>query len=97
VAALLADVEDVFDEFNGGVFHARAIQRFARHFFENGDASALVLVGDASEDQSSTPTDRTSPTFHRVDRERTRHRRSGHHRQADGEVSVGRNDRRDPT
>jgi len=59
---LLVDVDDVFDEFNGGVFHARAIQRFARHFFENADASALVLVGDSSEDQKSIHSD-SGPNF----------------------------------
>jgi hypothetical protein len=39
--AVLADVEDVFDEFNGGVFHACAIQRF-RATLRERDASALV-------------------------------------------------------
>lgn len=47
---LMADVQDVFDEFNNGVPHARAIDRFTRHFFELGNASALLLVGDSSED-----------------------------------------------
>lgn len=47
---LLADVEDVYDEFHGGVNNARAIREFVRHFFETGGASFLVLVGDASED-----------------------------------------------
>ncbi|MCZ6767069.1 MAG: C25 family cysteine peptidase, partial [bacterium] len=47
---LMADVEDVFNEFNGGNNHARAIKNFARHFFETGGASFLFLVGDASED-----------------------------------------------
>ncbi|MDH3217097.1 MAG: C25 family cysteine peptidase, partial [Candidatus Krumholzibacteria bacterium] len=47
---LVADAEDIFDEFNGGVNNARAIRRFVRHFFDKGGASFLVLVGDASED-----------------------------------------------
>ncbi len=59
---LMVDVVDVFDEFNGGVEHARAIQRFTRHFFERGDASALVLVGDASEDQKRVHDD-SGPNF----------------------------------
>jgi hypothetical protein len=67
---ILADVDDVFDEFNGGVFHARAIQRFARHFFEHADAEALVLVGDASEDQKTIHSDSAPnfvPSFMRID------------------------------
>jgi hypothetical protein len=47
---LLVDVDDVYDEFTGGVPGARAIDRFVRHFYESGNASALVLVGDSSED-----------------------------------------------
>ncbi|HEX6790650.1 MAG TPA: C25 family cysteine peptidase, partial [Candidatus Krumholzibacteria bacterium] len=67
---LMADVDDVFDEFNGGVRSARAIQRFARHFFEHADASALVLVGDASTDHRNLHPDSGPdfvPTFHRID------------------------------
>jgi hypothetical protein len=47
---LLADVDDVFDEFNGGVNNARAIRDFVQHFFINGGAGFLFLIGDASED-----------------------------------------------
>lgn len=47
---LMADVEDVFDEFSGGVPNPRGIKKFMRHFFETGGASFVVLVGDASED-----------------------------------------------
>jgi hypothetical protein len=67
---LLVDADDVYDEFNGGVLHARAIQRFARHFFERGDASALVLVGDSSEDHKLVHSDSGPnfvPTFTRID------------------------------
>ncbi|UCG51932.1 MAG: hypothetical protein JSW58_17505, partial [Candidatus Latescibacterota bacterium] len=49
-SVLFADAEDIFDEFNGGVPHARGIKNFVRHFFETGGASFVVLVGDASED-----------------------------------------------
>ena len=67
---LMVDVEDVFDEFNGGIPHARAVQRFARHFFENGDAGVLLLVGDGSEDHKHLHDDSAPdfvPTFHRID------------------------------
>ncbi len=59
---LVVDVEDVFDEFNGGVPSPKAIFRFTRHFFEHGDASALVLVGDASEDEKHVHSD-SGPNF----------------------------------
>lgn len=67
---LLVDVEDVFDEFNGGVPNARAVYRFARHFFERAGAAALVLVGDASEDHRRIHADSGPdfvPTFTRND------------------------------
>jgi hypothetical protein len=66
----MVDVEDVFDEFNGGVPSARAVYRFARHFFLRGDAGALVLVGDASEDHKRVHDDSGPnfvPTFTRID------------------------------
>ena len=47
---LLTDVDDVFDEFNGGVNNARAIRTLVEHFFAKGGVSFLLLVGDASED-----------------------------------------------
>ncbi|MEJ2722071.1 MAG: C25 family cysteine peptidase, partial [bacterium] len=47
---LMADVEDIYDEFGGGVPSALAVKNFIRHFFETGGASFVVLVGDASED-----------------------------------------------
>lgn len=67
---LVVDVEDVYDEFSGGVTSATAIYRFARHFFEHGDASALVLVGDSSEDNKLVHEDSGPnfvPTFSRID------------------------------
>lgn len=47
---LMADVEDIYDEFNGGVANPRAIKKFIQHFVDTGEASFVVLVGDASED-----------------------------------------------
>jgi hypothetical protein len=47
---LMANPEDIFDEFSGGVANPRGIKRFIRHFFETGGASFVVLVGDACED-----------------------------------------------
>jgi hypothetical protein len=67
---LVVDVADVFDEFNGGVPSPQAVYRFSRHFFERGNASTLVLVGDASEDQKRVHADSEPnfvPTFLRVD------------------------------
>lgn len=51
---LMVDVEDVFDEFNGGVPGTRGIDRFVRHFFELGNAGFLLLVGDGSEDHKQS-------------------------------------------
>ncbi|HKW15178.1 MAG TPA: C25 family cysteine peptidase [Candidatus Krumholzibacteria bacterium] len=67
---LLVDVDDVFDEFNGGVPNARAVYRFARHFFEHGNAGTLVLVGDASEDHKHVFDDSGTdfvPTYTRLE------------------------------
>lgn len=67
---LLVDVDDVYDEFNGGIPNARAIYRFARHFYEHADAGALVLVGDASMDHKHVYDDSGPdfvPTFTRLD------------------------------
>jgi hypothetical protein len=47
---LMADADDVYDEFNGGVANPRAIKKFITHFFETGGASFVLLVGDASAD-----------------------------------------------
>lgn len=59
---LMAVVDDVYDEFNGGVHNARAIRAMTRHFFETGGASFLVLVGDASEDNKNVHID-SPPNF----------------------------------
>jgi hypothetical protein len=50
---LMVDVEDVYDEFNGGVKGTQAIDRFIRHFFERGNAGYVVLIGDGSEDHKT--------------------------------------------
>ncbi len=49
-SVLMADAEDVYDEFNGGVANPRAIKKFITHFFETGGASFVLFVGDASAD-----------------------------------------------
>jgi hypothetical protein len=47
---LRADVEDVYDEFNGGLISADAIRRFVRYGVENWGVEFVLLIGDASED-----------------------------------------------
>ncbi|HER44129.1 MAG TPA: hypothetical protein ENO08_06685, partial [Candidatus Eisenbacteria bacterium] len=47
---LRADVEDVYDEFNGGLISADAVRRFIRHGVENWGVEFVLLIGDASED-----------------------------------------------
>jgi hypothetical protein len=47
---LLADVEDVYDEFNGGLPHADAIKRYVKYGFDHWGVEYVLLVGDASED-----------------------------------------------
>jgi hypothetical protein len=47
---LMADAQDLYDEFNGGVANPRGIKKFIKRFVELGGASFVVLVGDASED-----------------------------------------------
>ena len=47
---LSADVQDVYDEFNGGLISAEAIRRFIRFGVENWGVEFVMLVGDASED-----------------------------------------------
>jgi len=49
----VVDVEDVFDEFNFGLFHPLAIRSFlwyAYHFWEDPAPTHVLLVGDASWD-----------------------------------------------
>lgn len=45
-----ADIEDVYDEFNGGLPHAAAVKRFVRSAFDRWGIEHVLLVGDASED-----------------------------------------------
>jgi len=47
---LLADVEDVYDEFNGGLPNASAIKRYVTYGFDRWGVEYVLLVGDASED-----------------------------------------------
>jgi hypothetical protein len=47
---LTADVEDVYDEFNGGLPSSDAIKRFIRHGVDHWGVEFVLLVGDASED-----------------------------------------------
>ena len=54
---LMADVNTIYDEFNNGVPNPRGIKNFIRHFYEKGDASFVLLVGDASEDSKNIHTD----------------------------------------
>jgi hypothetical protein len=46
----VADVENVFDEYNGGLPHAAAIKRFIKDAFDRWGVEYVLLVGDASED-----------------------------------------------
>jgi len=45
-----ADVEDVFDEFNGGLPNATAIKRFIKYGFDHWGVEFVLLVGDGNED-----------------------------------------------
>ena len=47
---LVAPLEAIQDEFNGGRKSSYAIKRFVRHAFEQWDARFLLLVGDGNED-----------------------------------------------
>jgi hypothetical protein len=56
-SVLMVQVQDVFDEFNGGVFSPRAIKRLARYGLWNWDTEVLLLVGDSSEDHKGVEED----------------------------------------
>lgn len=47
---LTADVQDVYDEFNGGLPSCSAIKRFIEYGYLNWGVEFVMLVGDASED-----------------------------------------------
>ncbi|MCD6379956.1 hypothetical protein J7M07_05870, partial [bacterium] len=47
---LTADVQDVYDEFNGGLPSCEAIKRFIKYGFNSWGVEFVMLVGDASED-----------------------------------------------
>jgi len=59
---LMVDVEDVMDEFRGGVVDPRGIKDFIRRFFTMGNASYVVLVGDSSEDNKRVDSN-SGPAF----------------------------------
>jgi hypothetical protein len=59
---LFVDLEDVFDEFNGGVPGTLGVDRFIRHFFELGNAGFVLLVGDGNEDSKGVHAD-SPPNF----------------------------------
>lgn len=59
---LMTDVNTIYEEFNNGVPHPRGIKNFIRHFYEKGDASFVLLVGDASEDSKNIHPD-SPPNF----------------------------------
>ena len=46
----MVDVQDVMDEFRGGLTDPRAIRDFVNRFYTMGNASFLLLVGDNNED-----------------------------------------------
>jgi len=47
---LTAGVQDVYDEFNGGLPSYHAVKRFIKYGYEHYGAEFVMLVGDASED-----------------------------------------------
>lgn len=51
---LTADIEDVYDEFNGGLPSSEAIKRFIGHGVDHWGVEFVLLVGDASEDHKRT-------------------------------------------
>ncbi|MBN1884732.1 MAG: hypothetical protein JW876_04315 [Candidatus Krumholzibacteriota bacterium] len=59
---LVADVADVFDEFNGGRPHIDAIRRFVARGVDRWGVEYVLLVGDSSEDRKGTATN-SPPDF----------------------------------
>ena len=51
---LTAGIEDVYDEFNGGLPSSEAIKRFIGHGVDHWGVEFVLLVGDASEDHKRT-------------------------------------------
>ncbi|HMA76381.1 MAG TPA: C25 family cysteine peptidase [Candidatus Krumholzibacteriaceae bacterium] len=47
---LTADVQDIYDEFNGGLPSCTALKRFIKYGFIHWGVEFVMLVGDASED-----------------------------------------------
>jgi hypothetical protein len=63
LSVIVAPLEAVNDEFNGGRKSSYAIRRFIRYAYRNWDSQYVLLVGDASEDpqQLLAPGDPTFP------------------------------------
>ncbi|MCP4659898.1 MAG: hypothetical protein GY856_31225, partial [bacterium] len=60
LAVEVADLQDVYDEFNHGVAHPRAIRDFLKHAYETWQPPAprfVLLVGDASWDARNAEAD----------------------------------------
>ncbi|MBU8921847.1 MAG: hypothetical protein KOO63_08505 [Bacteroidales bacterium] len=47
---LTVNIEDIYDEFNGGLKSSDAIKRFIKYGFDNWGVEYVVLVGDGNED-----------------------------------------------
>jgi hypothetical protein len=62
---LIADVQDAYDEFNGGLRSTVAIKRFARYGLERWGVEYVLLVGDGNQDHKQlfryTPPDFIPP------------------------------------
>ncbi len=82
LAVTVVDVEDIYDEFNGGVVHPRAIRDFLKHCYDSWQPPQprfVLLVGDASWDLKNTIADDSSYadwTFRRHERSRFRKNKS---------------------
>ncbi len=74
---LKVDVEDIYDEFNGGLKSTEAIKRFIRFGHDNWGVDFVLLVGDGNEDHKQifydpspikgTPPDYIPPFTYSVD------------------------------
>jgi hypothetical protein len=58
---LTANVEDVYDEFNGALPSASAIKRYIKYGFEHWGVEFVLLVGDASEDHKRLYYNKSNP------------------------------------
>ncbi|MCK4537920.1 MAG: hypothetical protein KAV42_03880 [Candidatus Krumholzibacteria bacterium] len=65
---LTVNIEDIYDEFNGGLKSSEAIRRFIKYGFDNWGVEYVVLVGDGNEDHKQifydpSPLRGTPPDF----------------------------------